>query len=218
MALEIDLRWIEKNYLTMPAEEFALLKRRDLTPEVAEIYDRVAAIRGKVEDDPNSLEADSVTSETSSKGKTVCAGANDQAQEDQAQDDEAIQPLPKQRRPTIEMLASGVFGAVIAVTAVGLIVDDLPKTVQIPAFICLLVVLAPTLSAIWHWLFIVRPKQIRQKLLEKEILKDNTDEDGELLDQQELADNESNGGDLDQHESDQGDLGQVGLDETKPQP
>jgi hypothetical protein len=36
----------------MSAEEFALLRRGDLTPEAAEIYDRVAAIRIVAGDDP----------------------------------------------------------------------------------------------------------------------------------------------------------------------
>ena len=45
MAFEIDLRKLENDYSTMTAEEFALLRRSDLTPAAAEIYDRVAAIR-----------------------------------------------------------------------------------------------------------------------------------------------------------------------------
>ena len=45
MTVEIDLRRLEKDYLTMSAEEFALLRRGDLTPAAAEIYDRVAAVR-----------------------------------------------------------------------------------------------------------------------------------------------------------------------------
>jgi len=45
LAFEIDLRKLENDYLIMPAAEFVLLRRSDLTPEAAEIYDRVAAIR-----------------------------------------------------------------------------------------------------------------------------------------------------------------------------
>lgn len=36
----------------MPTEEFSLLSRDDLTPQAAEVYDRVAAIRGIAGDDP----------------------------------------------------------------------------------------------------------------------------------------------------------------------
>jgi hypothetical protein len=45
LTVEIDLRRLETDYLTMSAEKFSLLRRADLTPEAAEIYDRVAAIR-----------------------------------------------------------------------------------------------------------------------------------------------------------------------------
>jgi len=51
LAVEIDLGKLEKDYLTMSAEEFSLLRRDDLTPEAAEIYDRVAAIRRTAGDD-----------------------------------------------------------------------------------------------------------------------------------------------------------------------
>ena len=52
MTVEIDLRRLEKDYLAMSAEEFALLRRDDLTQEAAEIYDRVAAIRIAAGDNP----------------------------------------------------------------------------------------------------------------------------------------------------------------------
>jgi hypothetical protein len=52
LAVEIDLRRLENDYLTMSAEEFSLLRRSDLTPEAAEVYDRVAAIRRTSGDDP----------------------------------------------------------------------------------------------------------------------------------------------------------------------
>lgn len=45
MTVEIDLRRLEQDYLTMSAEKFALLRRDDLTPAAAEVYDRVVAIR-----------------------------------------------------------------------------------------------------------------------------------------------------------------------------
>jgi hypothetical protein len=45
LTVEIDLRRLEQDYLAMSAEEFALLRRGDLTPAAAEVYDRVAAIR-----------------------------------------------------------------------------------------------------------------------------------------------------------------------------
>ena len=62
MAFEIDLKGLEKNYSMMSAGEFARLRRSDLTPEAAEIYDRVAAIR-KAEDD-SALGVASVSSDT----------------------------------------------------------------------------------------------------------------------------------------------------------
>lgn len=61
MASEIDLKGLEKNYSTMSAEDFALLRRSDLAPEAAEIYDRVAAIR-RAEDD-SALEVAPVSSD-----------------------------------------------------------------------------------------------------------------------------------------------------------
>jgi len=45
LTVEIDLRRLEKSYMSLSAEEFALLRRSDLTPEAAGVYDRVAAIR-----------------------------------------------------------------------------------------------------------------------------------------------------------------------------
>jgi hypothetical protein len=56
LTVEIDLTRLEKDYLTMSDEEFSLLRRGDLTPEAAGIYDRVAAIRRTAGDDP-ALEA-----------------------------------------------------------------------------------------------------------------------------------------------------------------
>lgn len=63
MAVEIDLRRLEEDYLTMSAEEFSLLRRGDLTPEAAEIYDRVAAIRRTSGGDP-ALEGAPISSDT----------------------------------------------------------------------------------------------------------------------------------------------------------
>jgi hypothetical protein len=50
--VEIDPRRLEKDYLAMSAEEFSKLRRDDLTPEAAEIYDRVAAMRRAAGDVP----------------------------------------------------------------------------------------------------------------------------------------------------------------------
>ncbi|OAI57772.1 hypothetical protein AYO50_00070 [Acidobacteria bacterium SCGC AG-212-P17] len=63
MAVEIDLRRLEKDYLTMSAEEFSLLRKGDLTPEAAEIYDRVAAIR-RTSGDDLALEGAPISSDT----------------------------------------------------------------------------------------------------------------------------------------------------------
>jgi hypothetical protein len=52
LAVEIDLRRLEEDYLTMSAEEFSRLSRVDLTPEAAQIYDRVAALRTTTTDHP----------------------------------------------------------------------------------------------------------------------------------------------------------------------
>lgn len=93
--------------------------------------------------------------------------AKDQALEDQ-QDDGDAHRLRKTRTPVIQMLASGVIGTVMAATGTGLIIDHLPKTIQIPAFICLLVVLAPTLSATVHWFFKVGPERIEAEIEEKD--------------------------------------------------
>lgn len=114
------------------------------------------------------------------------------------------------------MVASGVFGTVMAATAAGMIAEHLPKTVQVPAFICLLVVLALALSAMGHWFFIVRPERIMQKLQAEEILKGDTGDHDELLDQQELADDESNMGELDEDESDRGELDEDDPDDPRP--
>ena len=90
----------------------------------------------------------------------------DQALEDH-QGDGVAHRLRKTRTPVIQMLASGVFGTVMAATGTGLIVDHLPKTIQIPAFICLLVVLAPTLSATVHWFLRVGPERIEAEIQEE---------------------------------------------------
>jgi hypothetical protein len=62
LAFESDLKRLEKNYSTMSAEDFAQLKRSDLTPEAAEIYDRVAAIRRA--EDGSAVEVAPVSSDT----------------------------------------------------------------------------------------------------------------------------------------------------------
>jgi len=66
LTVEIDLTRLEKDYLTMSAEQFSLLRKADLTPEAAEIYDRVAAIRRG--DDP-APEGASVSSDASHRDK-----------------------------------------------------------------------------------------------------------------------------------------------------
>ncbi|HET9285853.1 MAG TPA: hypothetical protein VFR24_28200 [Candidatus Angelobacter sp.] len=68
MTVEIGLRRLKKDYLAMSAEEFALLRRGDLTPEAAEIYDRVAAIRIAAGDDP-ALEGAPIDSGTAHRNK-----------------------------------------------------------------------------------------------------------------------------------------------------
>jgi hypothetical protein len=68
LTLEIDLRRLEQDYLTMSAEQFSLLRRGDLTPEAAEIYDRAAAIRRAAGDDP-ALEAAPISSGASHRDK-----------------------------------------------------------------------------------------------------------------------------------------------------
>ena len=62
MAFEIDLKELENNYSMMSAAEFSRLRRRDLTPEAAEIYDRVAAIRRAGDD--STLETPPVNGDT----------------------------------------------------------------------------------------------------------------------------------------------------------
>lgn len=68
MAFEIDLRRLEQDYLTMSAEEFALLRRDDLTPTAGEVYDRVVAIRGSA-GDGSALEVASAGSDTEARGQ-----------------------------------------------------------------------------------------------------------------------------------------------------
>jgi hypothetical protein len=68
LTVEIDLTRLEKDYLAMSAEEFSLLRKADLTPEAAEIYDRVAAIRSRAGDDP-ALEAAPIGSGTLHRDK-----------------------------------------------------------------------------------------------------------------------------------------------------
>jgi predicted Zn-dependent protease with MMP-like domain len=62
LSFDIDLKELEKEYSIMPAQEFALLRRGDLTPEAAEIYDRVAIRRAE---DTSALEVPSESSDTS---------------------------------------------------------------------------------------------------------------------------------------------------------
>jgi hypothetical protein len=104
--------------------------------------------------------------------------AEDQAQKDQARGEAAVQRLSKETpRPVIQIVASGVVGTVMAAGAAGLIINQLPKTVPIiPTFICLLVVLAPTLSVAGHWFFTVRPERIQQKLDKEAVEKRNYEE------------------------------------------
>jgi predicted Zn-dependent protease with MMP-like domain len=64
LAFEIDLRKLENDYSIMSATDFALLRRSDLTPEAAELYDRVAALRKMGND--SALEVAVAGSDTSS--------------------------------------------------------------------------------------------------------------------------------------------------------
>ena len=66
LGFAIDLRKLEHDYSIMSAAEFALLKRGDLTPEAAEIYDRVAAIRRAA--DESALDVPPVSSDTPKPG------------------------------------------------------------------------------------------------------------------------------------------------------
>lgn len=66
MTVEIDLKRLEKDYITMSAAEFALLRQSDLTPEAAGIYDRVAAIRRATGDD-SALEVAPMSSDSGSR-------------------------------------------------------------------------------------------------------------------------------------------------------
>jgi integral membrane sensor domain MASE1 len=68
LTVEIDLTRLEKHYLTMSAEQFSLLRKADLTPGAAEIYDRVASIRRTGGNDP-ALEGASVSSGASHRDK-----------------------------------------------------------------------------------------------------------------------------------------------------
>ena len=67
MAFEIDLKRLEKDYSIMSAAEFALLRRSELTPEAAMIYDRVAAIRRAGDD--SALAVAPVSSDTPLQAK-----------------------------------------------------------------------------------------------------------------------------------------------------
>src|SRR5436305_1759255 len=67
LGFEIDLRKLENDYSIMSAKEFALLRRGDLTPEAAEIYDRVAAIRRAGDD--SALEVVPESSDTPPQAK-----------------------------------------------------------------------------------------------------------------------------------------------------
>jgi predicted Zn-dependent protease with MMP-like domain len=62
LGFKIDLKELENDYSIMPAEEFALLRRSDLTPEALEIYDRVAAVRRAGDD--SAFELPPVSSDT----------------------------------------------------------------------------------------------------------------------------------------------------------
>jgi hypothetical protein len=68
LTIGIDLTRLEKDYQAMSAEEFAFLRRGDLTPEAAEIYDRVAAIRIAAGNDP-ALEGAPIGSGTAHRDK-----------------------------------------------------------------------------------------------------------------------------------------------------
>jgi len=67
LAFEIDLKRLEKDYSIMSAAEFALLRRSELTPEAATIYDRVAAIRRAGDD--SALAVAPVSSDTPLQAK-----------------------------------------------------------------------------------------------------------------------------------------------------
>src|SRR5208337_4186971 len=45
MPIQVDLAGLEKSYREMSDEEFALVRRADLTSEAAAVYDRMAALR-----------------------------------------------------------------------------------------------------------------------------------------------------------------------------
>jgi predicted Zn-dependent protease with MMP-like domain len=74
LAFEIDPEGLEKEYSIMPSQDFALLRRSDLTPEAAEIYDRVAIRRAE---DASALEVAPAGSDTSSPNTALTQETSD---------------------------------------------------------------------------------------------------------------------------------------------
>jgi hypothetical protein len=62
--------------------------------------------------------------------------------------------------PVLSCLFGTLLGAVIASGLVG----DLPQIRQVRMFFVFLLVLAPLLSCVWHWFFILRPKIVAKKM------------------------------------------------------
>ena len=64
----------------------------------------------------------------------------------------------------IQLVGSCLFGTLFAAAAAALLIDLRPKSNQLALFLVLFAVLAPTFSFFGHWVFVVRPEQITQKL------------------------------------------------------
>ena len=76
----------------------------------------------------------------------------------------AIETPESDGRTRIQLVASCLFGTVIAAGAAGLIVSLWPNLARMTVFLGLLVVFAPMFSFVGHWLFILHSDQIAKKL------------------------------------------------------
>src|SRR5438445_905882 len=62
------------------------------------------------------------------------------------------------------LVTSCLFGASLGAAIAGVLVNNQPKPQHVRAFFIFFLVLAPLLSCVWYWFFVLRPESIAKKI------------------------------------------------------
>jgi len=90
-------------------------------------------------------------------------------------EEELEEKLPERTRASwMAPVVSCLFGTLLGAAIAGVLVNDQPKPQQVRAFFIFFLILAPLLSCVGHWLFVLRPESVAKKMKdERESLVDS---------------------------------------------